>query len=261
MDGVAGEASFGWRRQIGVALMFLTRLPGRPGGTLPGDAVARAAWAFPLAGIAVGLIAGVAGDLAHGLRLPAGAVALIALGAGLLATGALHEDGLADTADGFGGGATPARKLDIMKDSRIGSYGVLALLIVLGLRAVALARLAEGGPGALMAALVAAHALGRAGLPFMIRALPSARPEGLAASVGRPGSAAAWGAAALGLVIAWICFGFGRGTGIAVAVGLAMAAVGLLARRQIGGYTGDVLGAAEQAGETVALLAVVYGLS
>jgi adenosylcobinamide-GDP ribazoletransferase len=259
--GSDGRDGFGLGRQLAVALTFLTRLPVRLEGALPEDAVARAAWAFPLAGVVVGLISGAVGVLALRIGLPPAISGVLALGAGILATGALHEDGLADTADGFGGGATPVRKLEIMKDSRIGSYGVLALLIVLGLRAVALADLARAGGGVLAGSLVAAHAVARAGLPEMMRRLPSARPDGLAAAVGRPEAGTALGALGIGFLAAWMGLGFGRGIEACILAAIAMTLVGLLARRQIGGYTGDVLGAAQQVGETVVLLAVLHGFT
>jgi adenosylcobinamide-GDP ribazoletransferase len=95
--------------------------------------------AFPAAGLVVGAIIGAVLVLVTWLGAPAAVAAPIAVAAGLLVTGALHEDGLADTADGFGGGATAERKLEIMRDSRIGTYGVLALIAGLALKAVAIA--------------------------------------------------------------------------------------------------------------------------
>jgi adenosylcobinamide-GDP ribazoletransferase len=246
--------------QLAVGLVFLTRLPIRASGALPDDAVARAAWVFPLAGMVVGLAGTAAAYLAGLLDLPPIAGALLALAATMAMTGALHEDGLADTADGLGGGRTRERKLEIMRDSRIGSYGVLALIVGVGLRAAALGELMPGPWPQLAGALVAAHAGSRALLPLIMRALPSARPEGLAASIGVPPPAAAMAAVVLGTVAVY--WGLGDRLGFLgfIAAALGMAAVGALARRQLGGYTGDVLGAAQQVGEIALLLAAATRL-
>jgi len=251
---------FGPLEQLALGLVFLTRLPVPIGGAPPDDAVARAAWSFPLAGVLVGLVGAVAATAADGLGLPPFAAALLALAATMALTGALHEDGLADTADGLGGGRTRERKLEIMKDSRIGSYGVLALIVGAGLRATALGALVEHAPLPLFGALVAAHAGSRALLPLLMRALPPARPGGLAASVGVPSAFASIAAVVLGAVA--VFWGLGDRLGLLgfVAAALGMATVGALARRQLGGYTGDVLGAAQQVGEIILLLTAVARL-
>ncbi|MEK9968269.1 MAG: adenosylcobinamide-GDP ribazoletransferase, partial [Ferrovibrio sp.] len=114
-----------WLGSPRLALMLLTRLP-LSGGKVTdtaGGAVARAAWAFPLVGLLVGAAGGGMFMLASYLGLGMGSSALLAMGSQVLLTGALHEDGLADTADGFGGGRSRERKLEIMRDSRIGTYG------------------------------------------------------------------------------------------------------------------------------------------
>jgi adenosylcobinamide-GDP ribazoletransferase len=246
--------------QLAVGFVFLTRLPIRPRGALPDDAVVRAAWTFPLAGAVVGLAGAAAAGAAGLLGLPPLAGALLAIAATMAMTGALHEDGLADTADGLGGGRTRERKLEIMKDSRIGSYGVLALVIGVGLRAAALGELMADPWPHLAAALVAAHAGSRALLPFAMRSLPPARPDGLAASIGVPSSAAAMTAVVLGTVAVFWALGDRLGLLGFVAAALGMVAVGVLAHRQLGGYTGDVLGAAQQVGETMLLLAAAIRL-
>jgi adenosylcobinamide-GDP ribazoletransferase len=251
--------SFGRLDQLVVGILFLTRfrLPAR--ADWPDDAVARAAWAFPLVGWALGVIGGTVALLAHRLGLPAPAPALLGLGAIMLATGALHEDGLADTVDGLGGGRDRAHKLEIMRDSRIGSYGALALLVSVGLRVAALSALCEAAPnllpGTVLGALAAAHAVSRAGLPVIMRGLDPARPGGIAAGAGRPGADVTLAAALLGVGSALFGLGWWRGIAAIAAAAAAMAAAAALARRQIGGYTGDVLGAAQQAAETIVLLA------
>src|SRR5690606_31782388 len=139
--------------------------------------LAQAAWAFPLAGLVVGL-AGAAVLALGGLAgLPAMLAALLAVGATILATGGLHEDGLADLADGTGG-ATREKRLEIMRDSRIGSYGVLALILAVGLRAAAIAAL-FGQPWLAAAGMVGLAAASRAGMAAGLRLMPPARAGGL----------------------------------------------------------------------------------
>jgi adenosylcobinamide-GDP ribazoletransferase len=231
---------------------FFTRAPLGP-GTIEPDALARGAWAFPLVGALVGLACGIVFAIAIALALPPLAASLLAVGAGVLITGALHEDGLADTADGFGGGRDVAAKLAIMRDSRSGAFGVLALLFSVGLRAAAID--AIGTRWAVLGALVAAHAVGRGGLAAALRALPPAREDGLGAAAGEPEPAGVGWSLGIAAVLALAGLGIAAGI-IALAVAaLTMAGIGALARAQIGGQTGDVLGAIEQGGETVMLLA------
>lgn len=257
MPNLPRAARFGPIEQLALGLVFLTRLPIPMRGALPDDAVARSAWSFPIAGALVALAGAGVAIAADAIGLPAAASALLALAATMAMTGALHEDGLADTADGLGGGRTRAQKLDIMKDSRIGSYGVLALIVGVGLRAAALTSAVQDTRLHLLGALVAAHAGSRALLPLLMRALPPVRPGGLAASVGVPSSLSAILALVLGT--AAVFWGLGDRLGLLgfVAAAIGMVAVGALARRQIGGYTGDVLGAAQQIGEIILLLTAV----
>lgn len=242
------------RRELATALIGLTRLPVGRWVPVP---LAQAVWAFPLVGLIVGLCGGLGLWLAGGLGLPPLAMALIALAAMALATGALHEDGLADYADGCGG-STRARALDIMRDSRIGSYGVLALILGVGLKAAALAELARN-PGDAVLALVGAAAISRAGMALGLRWMRPARPDGLGRQAGRPSrNAVAW---AGGLGVALL---LPLGLGAAVTALGATAAVQLLvarhAHRRLGGQTGDVLGALQQSGEIAALLALSASL-
>jgi len=231
----------------------LTRLP--VGVEPPGEpgAIAAAGWAFPLVGAGVGALAALA--FLFGLLLGCGipAATLIALLAGLAVTGAFHEDGLADTADGFGGGHDRETKLAIMRDSHHGTFGILALLLSVGLRAAALGAIGE--PIHTGLALVAAHAGSRAALPMTMRLLRPARADGLGAMAGTPGLTWALVAGAIGIAIALAALGPARGGAALVIGAAAVALTAMLARRQIGGYTGDVLGAFQQIGEIVMLLA------
>ena len=246
--------------EIRSCLAFYTRLPlaPAPGAPVAMFAFERAAWAVPVAGALVGALAALAFCACDGLGLGGPVAATAAVGTLAAATGAIHEDGLADCADGFGGGATPARKLEIMRDSRLGTYGVLALVLTTGLRAAALAHGAAAGDAAVAAFLVFAGALSRTCALWPLAALPAARTDGAGAHAGTP-TRAGLRAAALLACLAGVPSAALGGPGPALAAlvlaALAAAAVTALARRQIGGQTGDVIGAAQQAAEIAACLA------
>jgi adenosylcobinamide-GDP ribazoletransferase len=240
-------------------LGFYSRLPMGVGAHAPLD-FARMVPALPIAGAVIGATGAAALVVARMCHLPPLVCALISIAGLVLATGALHEDGLADVADGFGGGATRESKLAIMRDSRIGAYGVLALCFSILLRVAALASILERSISLAAVTLIFAGALSRvAGLAPMLW-LPRARVDGLGATVAAP-SREIWVRACLVAV----AFGFapwlaGAGAGqIAVAIVAAFAAAAVvanLAKKQIGGYTGDVLGAAQQLVE-IAILAAL----
>ncbi len=237
-----------------VAIQFLTRLPVP---TLTGFEpvwLERSSAYFPIVGALVGAISAVVYILGCAVWSQPVA-AILALATGIAATGAFHEDGLADTADGLGGGQTREQRLAIMKDSRIGTYGTAALLIALSLKAACLASL---GPLAGALSLIAAHAGGRV-VPVVASALvPYAGEAGTAkvAPVHPTRARVAFAIATGVLPFALIPFGLALGAAL---VGTLVAAL-LLARahRSIGGQTGDVLGAAEQVFE-VAVLLVLAG--
>lgn len=238
---------------VPVALALLTRLPlkVKDGGF---DRAALAAWAYPLAGAVLGVLAGLAGAAALWIGLPAIIAALLALGVMIMLSGAMHEDGLADTADGLWGGWTPEKRLKIMKDSHIGTYGVIALGLSLGLRVVALGAIFSSG--AIVLPLVAAAALSRGALPAVMAALPHARASGLAHSVGRPTPQTAALAAGLGFVLAAFAIGWAAFPALICAT-VGAFTVGLLALRKIGGQTGDILGATQQIVEIMVLLLLI----
>ncbi|NKB55836.1 MAG: adenosylcobinamide-GDP ribazoletransferase [Alphaproteobacteria bacterium] len=238
---------------VRVAVAFMTRL--RVGASE--NDLAGACWAFPVAGLLVGTAGGAVFAAAFAFGVPPVAAALLALMTTAMLTGALHEDGLADTADGFGG-AEPERRLEIMRDSRIGAYGVLALIFSVGLRTAALAALSEPGIG--FVAIVAAATLSRGLLPGMMHGLPLASSSGLATAVGRPTKAIATLAAGLGALAAISYLGFATGVAAVIIAVICIAAVALLARRLIGGYNGDTLGAAQQIAETAVLIGIAAGL-
>jgi len=240
------------RGEITVAGLFLTRLPFPATAGAPLPPLARTVWSFPLIGLLVGLISGAALMLASKLSLHPLACAMIALAVAALVTGALHEDGLADVVDGFGGGRLREDKLRIMRDSQIGTYGVLALIFSVGLRASLVAGLL--GPGLAAAALAGAAVLSRSLMPGIMVLMPQARVDGLAASAGRPTPRQAQLALGIGFVLAWPLLGFWAGCVAMIAALAATLLMATIARRQIGGYTGDVLGASQQAAEISILL-------
>ncbi len=235
-----------------IGIMFSTRLPLGYTAPLTSGDLARASWTFPIAGMLVGAGAAFVYWASYIVGLPSGPCAALALAAAMILTGCLHEDGLADTADGFGGGADCAKKLDIMRDSRLGTYGACALALSLLLRWSVLA--AIGRPAAVAFALIAAHAAARAAMPAFMHFVPSARPDGLSAGAGRPPSQAAITAAVLGAVALVLALGPAAGIVALVLIAVASGLMALLALRQIGGQTGDVLGALEQVTEVVVLL-------
>jgi adenosylcobinamide-GDP ribazoletransferase len=227
-----------------IALQFLTRLRVRPSGELPADWLARSAKYMPLVGALIGAVAGVA-ILLSAMIFPEPVPLVIGLATAIALTGALHEDGLADTADAFGGGTTRERCLEIMKDSRIGTFGTLALIAALALKGAALLSL---DPMSVARVLVAGHASARLAAVLTLWALPYA---GIGdAKVSRTPSAMTLPevstAVALGLMPGLLVL-----TPVTLLISMmfacaAAALMALLARRKIGGYTGDVLGAVEQ---------------
>jgi adenosylcobinamide-GDP ribazoletransferase len=240
---------------VKTAILFCTRLPLPHSTPITSGDVARASWAFPVAGALVGSAGALTYIIASAIRLPSALAAGLALGATLLATGCLHEDGLADMADGLGGGRDRARKLEIMRDPRLGTYGACALMMSLLLRWTALAGMVS--PAAVASALIATHVLARAVLPGFMRFVPAARFDGLSAQAGQPTLRSAISAVLLGVLVMVAALGLATaivGLVVAICTGLIMA---WLAMRQIGGQTGDVLGALEQIIEIVILLTAV----
>lgn len=261
MDDEPNDRDTGWPPDLGawwqdlqVAAAFLTRLPIRQQELVGPSALARAARCFPPVGLGIGLIAGVVYAISIEFALPPLLAAVLAVAAAILVTGALHEDGLADTADGFGGGNDREAKLRIMRDSRIGTYGVIALVLVLAAQIAALSALADSD--AVAAALIVCHAASRALLVPVMHLEPPARSDGLAVSAGRPSSATTLWALGIAGVAALIFAGFDGIVASLIGAGVAWAVV-WLARRQIGGVTGDVLGSVQQVTALAMLLALV----
>lgn len=236
------------------ALGLLTRLPVQVDPKQVAARGARAAWAWPLVGVVTGGLGALTGAAATAVGLPTAVAAGLVLAVLVGVTGALHEDGLADCADGFWGGQDRTRRLEIMKDSRIGAFGVIALALSLGLRWAAIAALIDAQAPWL--SLAAAGMLSRAPMAALSAYLPYARAGGLSRAVGRPPAQAVWLGVGLAVLLALVVAGW---TGLAAAfvAGAAGLATGLVARAKIGGQTGDVLGAAQQLAEIAVLCVLV----
>ncbi|MFM7345544.1 MAG: adenosylcobinamide-GDP ribazoletransferase [Tagaea sp.] len=247
----------GLGNELRLALAFLTRLPVRLPEFLSEVPLAAAARAFPFAGVTVACVGALGFTIAWIVGLPPTIAGLIAVAAMTAFTGALHEDGLADFADSLGA-RDPAKRLAIMRDSRIGTFGVLALIFAVALRAGALAYVAD--PIEALFLLLAAAAGSRACVVHAMHALPMARADGLAATAGRPGQARMLDTLAIGAAFLLFLGPVGA-VAAALAAGAATLWVERLARRHVGGQTGDVLGAVQQIAEIAILCAALAAAS
>ena len=248
--------------ELRTAAVFLTRLPASVIGadTTGAPNFKHAARVFPVVGALIGVSGGVVLIIAMWLGMPALVAAGLAVAVTVLVTGGLHEDGLADMADSFGG-ATTEQRLAIMDDSRVGTFGALAIVLSVLLRVASLAAIAETGAFRAAFALVAAEAVSRAALVRLWHDLPAARTGGLSSETGPPNQNAMLVALAIAAVIAVIVGLPSIGLWATVLAGLlvAVATYGVvrLSARSIGGRTGDTLGACQQ----VALIAFLVGAS
>ncbi len=246
-----------------LCLGFYTRLPiPQAAREAPAQSLAhfpRAVRILPLAGAILGTVAALVLGAAVGIGFSPFLAAPLAVGCLILLSGALHEDGLADCADGFFGGAARERKLDIMRDSQIGTFGALALVLSVYVRAASLASIADESLGLAATVLIGAAALSRSAALIPLALLPPARQDGAGFAAGKPEPLALGTTACLALVFALSPVTAGSGLArtllaIAVATGAAYAMVPL-AKKHIGGHTGDVAGAAQQLSEIAFYLA------
>lgn len=249
---------------LGAGLRFLSRLPVPRLGALDDPArlpdLTRQAWALPLAGAVIGLAGAASLWLTSSLGLPALPAAAVAIAVGVVVTGALHEDGLADTADGLAAGGNAERRLAVMRDSRIGAMGATAVALSLILRVSALAAIVDASATAAVVALITANTASRAAALAPLALLPPARTDGIAAAAGKPAGTAfaAALAVAAAVVLALLTASAGFLAGLAGLAAAALATLVLLriARRTLGGGTGDIAGACEQVATCAFLLAV-----
>jgi len=247
------------------ALGFLTRIPiaTQEEGAAERPDFRASAWTFPVVGIVVGLAGGIVYALATALGLSPLLAGALAVTATVLITGAMHEDGLADTVDGFGGGKTSTAKLEIMRDHQIGAYGAIALVLSVLLRVAAIAEVSQRGAWAVLGILIAAEAISRAAIVRMWHDLPAARVDGLSKDTGSPDGRATMTALAVAVIIVAVTGipAAGFWAALIAAAGTAAAAFVFTAicRNQIGGQTGDTLGAVQQvAAVTFLILIAVF---
>jgi adenosylcobinamide-GDP ribazoletransferase len=231
------------------AFSFLTRIPLPFSRTVDLPPLATAMRLFPIAGAIIGGITALPLILGHWLGLPALLSACLALGMSALVTGALHEDGLSDVADGFWGGSTREQRLAIMDDSRIGTYGTIALAITYLARASILEQLFYQPALTAMIVLAAAAAFSRALIVDLMWATRPARSSGLSHMAGRPTRPDALFALLLGGIGSFAATAYvlsaERAAIAIVAAGLMLAIMRALAMAKIGGQTGDVCGATQ----------------
>lgn len=241
-----------------IALQFLTRMPAPRWVGFEPAWLSQSARHFPAVGLCVGAATALVLTLGHALFGPAVAVGL-AMAASVLITGAFHEDGFADTCDALGGTVSRERALEIMKDSRIGAYGAIGLVLMLGLKAAALVSLPLS---AAVPALLLAHTASRAAAVVLIRALPYAGDAEHAKA--KPMAQRIEGSSVL-VAAGWVAFAAAAlawhapQDSTAVLASLALAVVGTAwcagwLHRRLGGYTGDALGATQQITELLVLL-------
>lgn len=239
-------AELGLRADFIMALRFFSRLPSGDSPHQKPD-LNRIAMALPLAGVAIGIGPALLLVLGTMAGLPPYFAAALAVGAMVLAGGAMAEDALADAADGLFGGQSRARRLEIMKDSRHGSYGVAALCLFLMLRVAALGAMAAASPLAAGAAWLAASVIARSGALWLSMVLPPARSDGAAAAAGTLKRSAFAVGAVFALVLGFVLGGPAASlAGLGLGLLLSGATIGLwtaLCRRLVGGQTGDLTGA------------------
>jgi adenosylcobinamide-GDP ribazoletransferase len=253
-------AGLGLKADFIMALRFFSRLPT---GDSPHEKpdLGRIAMALPLASIAIGIGPALLLIAAASIGLPAYFAAALAVGAAIVANGAMAEDAIADSADGLFGGQTRERRLDIMKDSRHGTYGVAALCLFILLRVVGIGSLASANPLAGAAIWLAASVVARSGALWLAVALPPARPDGASATAGRLAARNFAVGAALAVILLFVLAApptslLALAVALVVAVAL-IAGWSALCRRLVGGQTGDLIGALVALVEIGALTALM----
>jgi adenosylcobinamide-GDP ribazoletransferase len=232
------------------AMALLSRVPLPPVGDFRAALIARSVWCWPLVGLVLAGLALLPAMLVDFLTGNPLVYAIFAIAAMVLLSGAMHEDGIADCADGFGGGMDRDRKLEIMRDSTVGTYAVVMLILTLGLRLVLITAAADIGQAGILFLIMAV--ISRAAMPVVMRILPPARDNGLGKGAGRPGWLPVLIGFAIASAIVLVLGGIGAMFAVIVGVMIAILIVAMVARSQIGGQTGDVLGATQVCAELFA---------
>ena len=243
-----------WIQDIILGISFLTRLP-IPHSQPYKRFLMQSAWSFPLVGVFLGFLGGSVSWFLLELQLPLLIVSFLTIGTLILLTGGLHEDGLADMADGFGGGSNPENKIAIMRDSQIGTYGTLILILVIAVKAAAIETLL-GKDNSLncMVALIVSGSVSRSLMVCVAYTLDHASEKGLGKFAGKPNSQTVISSLFITVITSIFLLPI-----IKVMIALTLAtltatAIGFLAKRQINGYTGDILGATQQLSEVIVLI-------
>ena len=232
------------------AMALLSRVPLPPVGDFRAALIARSVWSWPLVGLGLAGLALLPAMLVDFLTGNPLVYAIFAIAAMVLLSGAMHEDGIADCADGFGGGMDRDRKLEIMRDSTVGTYAVVMLILTLGLRLVLITAAADIGQAGILFLIMAV--ISRAAMPVVMRILPPARDNGLGKEAGRPGWLPVLVGFAIASAIVLVLGGISAMFAVIVGVMIAILIVAMVARSQIGGQTGDVLGATQICAELFA---------
>ena len=251
-----------WIADTRESLAFLSRLMKSKSGILEERKLHQVMAGFGPAGLIIGAAGGLGGWICISLGLPEMMAAIIAVAVLMVITGGMHEDGLGDATDGLGGWTRQAA-LDIMRDSPVGVYGVLALVMVSLFRVTGYSTLMSmhGGLFSVVLIFAATGCLSRAGLPYLMYILPAARTDGLAVSAGQPDRHTAIRAAVAGIFLyaltVWLAIGLFAAIIGAVLACAAIVLTSKLARHTYGGVTGDVAGSAQQLAEVAILAGLV----
>jgi adenosylcobinamide-GDP ribazoletransferase len=240
------------------ALALLSRVPVQGIEDFRAEVIARSVWSWPLVGLFLAGFAMMPAMLVYYLTANILIFAIVALAGMVLLTGSMHEDGMADCADGFGGGFERARKLEIMRDSHIGTYGVVALILCFGLRLTLLSAAGDAGQAAILFLVMVITS--RAAMPVVMHILPPARADGLGKGAGTPNATMVGLGVGLAAILSVVLSGVFVTMAVLVGGLLAIALVAAVAKWQIGGQTGDVLGATQIVAELfvgIAFIAVI----
>ncbi len=238
-------------QDVPAAVGLLTRFPVKVDMAKAQARGAKAAWAYPIVGLKIAMVLIFVALIANWIGLIPPVTAILLLTVSTIVTGGMHEDGLADSADGLWGGWDKVRRLEIMKDSRTGAYGVLALILSVLLRWTCMTAVLQSDMW--IGSLIAVAMFSRAAMVAMMTGLPNARDGGLSKSVGRPYPITAWLAIGVATFGATVALGLTAGTLLIMAVATTSLCAGI-AHRKVGGQTGDILGATQQMTEITLLV-------